>query len=70
MHIMGYDSCGTNSDLSLKPMTRSGDGVRYYLYILCYVNDNVHDNAEKVLQRLHTYFLFKSGFSNKMYLGT
>ncbi len=39
MHQMGYTSCKADPDLWLKAVTRPEDNVRYYDYILCYVDD-------------------------------
>ena len=39
MEFMGYQSCKANPDLWLKPEQRPEDGVKYYSYILCYVDD-------------------------------
>jgi len=36
---MGYSSCKADPDLWLKAVTRPDDNVRYYAYILCYVNN-------------------------------
>jgi hypothetical protein len=37
---MGYTSCNADPDMWLKAVTRPEDNVRYYAYILCYV-DNI-----------------------------
>jgi hypothetical protein len=39
MHQMGYLSCKADPDLWLKAVTRPDVNVRYYAYILCYVDD-------------------------------
>jgi hypothetical protein len=39
MRQMGYSSCKADPDLWLKAVTRPDDNVRYYAYILCYVDD-------------------------------
>jgi hypothetical protein len=39
MRQMGYKSCKADPDLWLKAETRPDDNVRYYSYILCYVDD-------------------------------
>jgi hypothetical protein len=52
---MGYASCKANPDLCLKDMTRPEDIVRYYAYILCYVDDIPcihHDSALGLLANL------------------
>ena len=52
MESMGYQSCKADPDLWLKPETRPEDGVKYYSYILCYVDDIlcIHHNADSVLE--------------------
>jgi len=39
MHQMGYTSCKADPDLWYKAETRPSDNVRYYAYILVYVDD-------------------------------
>eukprot|EP00804_Cyclotella_cryptica_P012025 CCRYP_004483-RA/>CCRYP_004483-RA protein AED:0.49 eAED:0.49 QI:0/-1/0/1/-1/1/1/0/77 len=47
----------------MKPEVRPDDGVAYYAYILCYVDDilSIAHNAEDVLHRLDKYFMLKPG---------
>ena len=53
-------------DSWLKPEIRPADGVKYYSYLLCYVNGIlcIHHNADAVLQQLHKSFLLKPEFGN------
>ena len=62
MRELGYTSCKADPDLWLKPETRPDDGVRYYSYILCYVDDIlcIHHDAMKVLGRINKYLPLKS----------
>jgi hypothetical protein len=39
MHQIGYKSCKADPDLWLKVETRPDGNVRYYAYILCYIDD-------------------------------
>ena len=39
IEFMGYQSCKSDSDLWLKSELRSEDGIKFYSYILCYVDD-------------------------------
>ena len=52
MESMGYQSCKADPDLWLKSEIRPEDGVKYYSYILCYVDDIlcIHHNADSVLE--------------------
>ena len=61
-----YQSCKTDPDLWLQPETIPEDGVKYYLYLVCYVEDilSIHHNADSVLEWLHKSFPLKLGFSN------
>ena len=72
MESFGYESCKADPDLLLKSEIRPGDGVEYYSYLLCYVDDIlcIHLNADAMLEWLHKSFPFKQGFGKKyMYLG-
>ena len=56
----------------LKPEIRPEDGVKYYSYLLCYVDDMlcIHHNADAVLEQLHKSFSLKLGVGNPdIYLG-
>ena len=71
MESLGYESCKTDPDLWLQPEIRQEDGVKYYSYSLCYVDDIlcVHHNADVMLEWLHKSFPLKPGFGNlDMYL--
>jgi hypothetical protein len=57
MRTMGYKSCKADPDLWLKEETRPNDNLRYYSYILCYVDDILvinHDSIS-VLNRINEY---------------
>ena len=72
MESLGYQSCKADPDLLLKPEIRPDDGVKYYSYLLCYVDDIlcIHHNADYMLEQFHKSFPLKSGFGNQdMYLG-
>ena len=72
MKSMGHESCKANQDLWLKPDIRPEDGLQYYYFILCYVNDIlcIHHSVDAVLQQLHQSLPLKLGFcSQVMYLG-
>ena len=64
MESLGYESCKSDSDLWLKPEIWWEDGVQYYSYLVCYVDDIlcIHHNAGKVLKWLHKSFPLKPGF--------
>ncbi len=73
MHQMGYTSCKADPDLWLKAVTRPEDNVRYYTYILCYV-DNIlciHHDPMSVMGEINKYLPLKpSSVSNPdIYLG-
>ena len=72
MESLGYLSCEVDPDLWLKPEIRPEDGVKYYSYLLCYVDDIlcIHHNADSMLEGLHKSFLLQLGFGKPdMYLG-
>ena len=69
---MGCEPCKADLNLWLKPEIRPGDGVKYYSYLLCYVDDIlcIHHNADDMQEWLHKSFPLKPGFGNHdMYLG-
>ena len=55
--------CLADPDLWMKPMIRPSDNVKYYAYVLCYVDDIlvIHHNSLSVLERLDKYFQLKEG---------
>jgi hypothetical protein len=57
MRDLGYQSCKADPDLWFKPETRPDDNVRYYFYILCYVDDIlcIHHDTMTVLKRINKY---------------
>ena len=65
--ILGISaSCKADTDLRLKPEIKTEDGVKYYSYLLCYV-DNIlciHHNADSMLEQLHKSFPLKQDFGN------
>ena len=72
MESLGYQSCKVDPDVWLQPEIRPEDGVKYYSYLLCHVDDIlcIDHNADSVLEQLHKSFPFKPGFSNPdIYLG-
>jgi hypothetical protein len=61
MHQMGYTSCKADPDLWYKAETRAADSFRYYVYILCYVDDIlcVHHDPMYVLNLINGYMPLK-----------
>jgi hypothetical protein len=61
MRQMGYTSCKADPDLWLKAMTRPDDNVRYYAYILCYVDDIlcIHHDPMSVMNEINGYLPLK-----------
>ena len=71
MESFGYDPCMADPDLWLKPEIRPEDEVKYYSYLLCYVDDIlcIHHNEDDMPEWLHKSFLLKPGFGKPdMYL--
>jgi hypothetical protein len=61
MRQMGSTSCKADPDLWLKAVTRPEDNVRYYAYILCYV-DNIlciHHDPMSVMKEINGYLPLK-----------
>jgi hypothetical protein len=58
---MGYSSCKADPDLWLKAVTRLEDNVRYYAYILCYVDDilHIHNDPMSVMNEINGYLPLK-----------
>jgi len=58
---MGYTSCKADPDLWMKAMTRPDDNVRYYAYILCYVDDilSIHHDPMSVMNEINGYLPLK-----------
>ena len=52
MESLGYESCKANLDLWLKSEIRPEDGVQYYSYLLCYIDEIlcIHHNEDAVLE--------------------
>jgi len=61
MRQMGYSSCKADPDLWYKAETRPSDNVRYYAYILVYVDDILcmHHDAMTVLDRINKHLPLK-----------
>jgi hypothetical protein len=58
---MGYTSCKADPNLWLKAVTRPEDNVRYYAYILGYVDDIlcIHHNPKTVMNEINSYLPLK-----------
>ena len=73
MHQLGYVQCKADHDLWMKPMVRPDDGLKYYAYILLYVDDAlcVHHDGVKALEELDYFFKMKDNSIGdpEMYLG-
>jgi hypothetical protein len=73
MHQMGYTSFKADPDLWLKAVTRSQDNMRYYAYILCYVDVIlcIHHDPMSVMNEINGYLPLKpSSVGNlDIYLG-
>ena len=73
MESFGYQSSKADLDLWFKPEIRPEDGVKYYSYILCYIDDIlcIHHNADSMLEWLHRSFMLKPRYDEPdMYLST
>jgi len=73
MQQLGYVQCKANNDLWMKPMFRPTDGLKYYAYILLYVDDAlcVHHDGQTASEELDYFFKMKdqSIGDPEMYLG-
>jgi hypothetical protein len=60
---LGWEPCCAGRDLWMKAETRHSDGVRYWAYILIYVDDIlcVHHDPGTPLAKLDDYFKMKEG---------
>jgi hypothetical protein len=58
---LGWEPCRADRDLWMKAETRQNDGVRYWAYILIYVDDIlcVHHDPGTPLAKLDEYFKMK-----------
>jgi hypothetical protein len=58
---MGYTSCKADPTLCLKAVTRPEDNVRYYAYIICYVDDILHTHHDpmSVMNEISGYLPLK-----------
>jgi hypothetical protein len=63
MKHLGWEPCRSDRDLWMKAETRPNDGVRYWAYILIYVDDIlcVHHDPGTPLAKLDEYFKMKEG---------
>ena len=63
---LGYQFCKADADLWVESEIRPEDGIKYYSYLLCYVDDIlcIHHSADSVLEQLHKSFPLKLGFDN------
>jgi hypothetical protein len=64
MKHLGWEPCRADRDLWMKAETRPNDGVRYWAYILIYVDDIlcVHHDPGTPLAKLDEYFNMKEGY--------
>ena len=62
MSGLGYKPCLADPDIWLKPEVRD-DGVEYYSYILCYVDDVlvVHHDYRPALNHIDKFMKLKEG---------
>ena len=60
MEALGYTSCLADPDLWYKAQIR--DGIEYYSYIFCYVDDImvIHEDARPVLDRIDKFMKHKA----------
>jgi hypothetical protein len=63
MDHLGWKPCLADGDLRMKEETRPDDRVKYWAYILIYVNDIlcVHHDPGKPLAQIDKYFKMKPG---------
>jgi hypothetical protein len=63
MKHLGWEPCRDDRDLWMKADMRPNDGVRYWAYILIYVDDIlcVHHDPGTLLAKLDEYFKMKKG---------
>ena len=61
MSELGYHPCLADPDLWIKAETRPDDGVEYYSYILCYVDDILvlHHDSMSVLTKIDRFMKLK-----------
>ena len=67
MESLDYQSCNADLDLWLKSEIRPEDGVKFYSFLLCYIDDIlcIHHNKDSMLKWLHKSFLLKLGFGKQ-----
>jgi hypothetical protein len=63
MTHLGWETCLADCDLWMKAETRPHDGMRYWAYILIYVDDIlcVHHDPGTTLAKLDEYFKMREG---------
>ena len=63
MRTLGYFPCKADPDLWYKSMVRPEDSIKYYSYMLLYVDDClvIHHDVEMALTELENYFAMKKG---------
>ena len=63
MKQMGYKTCLSNPDLWMIPNTKKNNELKYYMYVLIYVDDVlvIGDDLEEVLKLVDKYFGLKPG---------
>ena len=63
MHHLGYHSCLADPDFWYKPMVCPEDNLKYYSYVLLYVDDClcICHNAEQELHKIDKFFIMKDG---------
>ena len=61
MRNLGYESCKADTDLWFKECVRPDDGLRYYAYVLIYVDDclAIHHDAQSCLLEIDKFFTMK-----------
>ena len=69
MKSLRYESCKADLDLWLKSDVRQEEGVQYFSYLLCYVDDIlcIHQSADAMPEWFYKSFLLKVGFGNQTY---
>ena len=71
---LGYTPCLADPDVWFKAKVRPDDGVSYYSYILCYVDDIlvIHHDARPIIDRIDKFMKLKEASVGDpgIYLGT
>ena len=63
MHLLGYEPFRADPDLWFKSQVRPDDSVKYYVYILLYVDDRlaIPYNDTAALDQMDKFFMMKKG---------